>query len=64
MLDHSLGELAPGIIRGMFSKASTEQTPAARQSEADREHQLSAKRAMVQARPLAASPRRDILHLA
>jgi hypothetical protein len=46
LLDHPLGELAPGIV-GVLPKEPPEQVPAARQGEADREHQLSAERAMI-----------------
>jgi hypothetical protein len=42
LLDHPLGELAPGIIWGVFSKEPAEQVTAPRQGEADREHELSA----------------------
>jgi hypothetical protein len=49
LLDDALGELAPGIIRGVFSKEPAKQVAAARQGEADREHQLSAERAMIHA---------------
>jgi hypothetical protein len=45
--DHALGKLAPGIIRRMFSQDPAEQLPAARQGEADREHELGAERAMI-----------------
>jgi hypothetical protein len=47
VFDHTLGELVPGIIRGMFSKEPAEQGPAARQGEADREHELSAERVVI-----------------
>jgi hypothetical protein len=35
VLDDPLGELAPGIIRGVFAKEPAEQVAAARQGEAD-----------------------------
>ena len=42
VLDHPLGELLAGIVRGMLSKEPAEQVAAARQGEADREHQVIA----------------------
>jgi hypothetical protein len=47
VLDYSLGELAPGIIRRVFAKEPAEQLPAAGQGEANREHQLVAERSMI-----------------
>jgi hypothetical protein len=43
LLDDALGELASGIIRGVFSKKPAKEFAAARQGEADREDELSAK---------------------
>jgi hypothetical protein len=44
LLDHTLGEFAPGIVRGVFAQEPAEQVPAPGQGEADREHELSAER--------------------
>jgi len=46
VLDHPLGELVPGIVRGMLSKEPAGKVAAPGQGEADREHELSAERVM------------------
>jgi hypothetical protein len=40
LIDHSLGELLAGIVRGMLSKEPAEQVAAPGQGEVDREHAL------------------------
>ena len=46
LLNDALGELMPGIIRGVFFKEPAEEIPAACQGQADRESKLGAERAM------------------